>query len=190
MKRFIITLALSLFGVFAFAQSVPPVTQDLQKQIEVLDRRVSDLEERINELVGQNERLRKVADFGKPLTEFLDSENGVSHKLLSLEGDARRGDLTVTLRIEALEKSCTIQFGIETHLVDLYGEAYPVEDVEIAGQDTRRWDLEKGVPVVAKLFFKELPVEKVSEIKLLQYEDIGNFHDQKIQFLNLSVTWK
>ena len=188
MKRLFLSLVLSFIGVYALAQT-PPTPSDIEKQIVALEQRISELEKRMNNLLGQNERLRKVTEFGKPITEYVDQANGISHKVLSVEGDAQSGDLVVTLGIEALDQPRTIQFS-ETHFVNLYGEAYEVEDVEIAGQKTIRRDLEKGVPVVAKLFFRELPMDRVTEIKLLQYKDIVPYPSHKIQFKNLTVNWK
>lgn len=188
MKKIIFLILFSLCGAVASAQSTP-TSEDLQKQLQTLEQRISELETRINAVLDQNERLRKVAEFGKPITEYLDHEKGFSHKVLSIEGNAQTGDLVVTLRIEAINESETIQFS-ETHLIDLYGKAYNAHGVEIAGQPTIRRDLEKGVPVVAKLIFKEIPSETVSEIKLLQYEDIARLRSSKIQFKNLVVNWK
>ena len=174
--------------IYSMGQSTEDKLFVLQQRVEKLQQQVARISQRLSEVEQLNIDLRKALDFGKPVTTA-QGANGVTYKILNVEGSKAERTISVTVQLSTTEEKVDMSFSFgEPTFVDLYGNRQKADTYSVGGETV--CPVYKGTPVNGLVVFKDVDPEKVNELKMIEIHGQNNYHEERVLFKDLKVDWK
>lgn len=187
-KKIFLVFTLLCSTIYSMGQSTENKLSVLQQQVEKLQQQVAGISQRLSEVEQLNIDLRKALDFGKPVTTA-QGANGVTYKILNIEGNKAERTISVTIQLSTTEEKVDMSFSFgEPTFVDLYGNRQKADAYSIGGETV--CPVYKGTPVNGLLVFKDVDPEKAKELKMIEIHGQNNFQEERVFLRDLKVDWK